>query len=50
MEMRVKFGDLLISLTTGADRYECQQWEWWDEADVIISVDDTGYARVLKGD
>lgn len=49
MEQLLKFGDMMVLLTTGANRDECQQWEWYDTADVVISIDARG-AVVLKGE
>lgn len=48
MEQLIDFDGILILLTTGANRQECQQWEWWDRADVVVSVSANG-AAILKG-
>jgi hypothetical protein len=38
MEQRIEFAGSKILLTTGANRQECQQWAWHDDADIVISV------------
>jgi hypothetical protein len=48
MEQFLEIAGVKVLLTTGADRQECQQQTWWDQADVVISVDSRG-AIVLKG-
>jgi hypothetical protein len=49
MEKLIEFAGITILLTTGANKHECRQWEWYDAANVVISVQPDG-ARVLKGE
>jgi hypothetical protein len=49
MEKLIEFAGLTVLLTTGASKHECQQWEWYDSADVVVWVQPDG-ARVLKGE
>lgn len=49
MEQRMMILKKLVLFTTGADYHECQQQTWWDESDIVISLDERG-ARILKGE
>ena len=49
MEQTIAFMNRLILLTTAGDYGECQKPEWWDEAEIVIQIDDRG-GRVLKGE
>jgi hypothetical protein len=49
MEQWIEFAGFRVLLTTGANKHECQQWEWYEAADVVISVVPDG-AAILKGE
>jgi hypothetical protein len=41
MEQFLTFGKLKILLTTAQNRNECQAWEWWEMADIVLGIVET---------